>query len=87
MPRVALQCRGKPRDRTLVVTEYEKYATSGIAGEVTLDSFSAFMDEVSAFTGQAFSTVDICIPEVFISGLLGSMLVYLFSSFAIAAVA
>lgn len=67
-----------------------KATTKGYAiGSAALASFllfSAFMDEVSAFTGQAFSTVDICIPEVFISGLLGSMLVYLFSSFAIAAV-
>ena len=67
-----------------------KATTKGYAiGSAALASFllfSAFMDEVSAFTGQVFSTVDICIPEVFISGLLGSMLVYLFSSFAIAAV-
>ena len=67
-----------------------KATTKGYAiGSAALASFllfSAFMDEVSAFTGQAFSTVDICIPEVFISGLLGSMLVYLFSSYAIAAV-
>merc|ERR1712159_523864 len=67
-----------------------KATTKGYAiGSAALASFllfSAFMDEVSAFTGQAFSTVDICIPEVFISGLLGSMLVYLFSSFAITAV-
>jgi H(+)-translocating pyrophosphatase len=67
-----------------------KATTKGYAiGSAALASFllfSAFMDEVSAFTGQAFSTVDICIPEVFIIGLLGSMLVYLFSSYAIAAV-
>ena len=67
-----------------------KATTKGYAiGSAALASFllfSAFMDEVSAFTGQPFQTVDICIPEVFVAGLLGSMLVYLFSSFAIAAV-
>ena len=31
--------------------------------------------------------VDIAIPEVFVAGLLGSMLVFLFSAFAITAVA
>ena len=44
------------------------------------------MDEVSAFTGVPFTTVDIAVPEVFVAGLLGSMLVYLFSAFACTAV-
>ena len=48
--------------------------------------FSAYMDEVSAFTQKPFTEVDISIPEVWIGGLLGSMLVYLFSAWACAAV-
>ena len=67
-----------------------KATTKGYAiGSAALASFllfSAFMDEVEAFTGKSFQTVDIAVPEVFIGGLLGSTLVYLFTSFACAAV-
>jgi len=67
-----------------------KATTKGYAiGSAALASFllfSAFMDEVEAFTGKPFQTVDIAVPEVFVGGLLGSMLVYLFTSFACAAV-
>jgi Na+/H+-translocating membrane pyrophosphatase len=41
---------------------------------------------VSSFTGIPFTQVDIAIPEVFVGGLLGSMLIYLFSAWACAAV-
>ena len=34
--------------------------------------FSAYMDEVSSFTGKEFKTVDIAVPEVWIGGLLGT---------------
>ena len=67
-----------------------KATTKGYAiGSAALASFllfSAFMDEVQAFTGKPFAVVDIAVPEVFVAGLLGSMLVYLFTSYACAAV-
>ena len=67
-----------------------KATTKGYAiGSAALASFllfSAFMDEVSAFTGKPFKQVDIAIPEVFVGGLLGATLVYLFSAWSITAV-
>lgn len=67
-----------------------KATTKGYAiGSAALASFllfSAYMDEVTAFTGKPFNQVDIAIPEVFIGGLLGSALVYLFSAWSITAV-
>jgi H(+)-translocating pyrophosphatase len=48
--------------------------------------FSAFIDEVNFVSPTKFSSVDITIPEVFLSGLLGSMVVFIFSSWAIRAV-
>lgn len=49
--------------------------------------FGAFMDEFSTFSGVPFRTVDIAVPEIFIGGLLGTMMVFYFSGLAIAAVA
>ncbi|KAH9305858.1 hypothetical protein KI387_010262, partial [Taxus chinensis] len=67
-----------------------KATTKGFAiGSAALASFllfSAYMDEVSSFAHQTFNQVDIAIPEVFVGGLLGSMLIYLFSAWACAAV-
>jgi len=67
-----------------------KATTKGFAiGSAALAAFllfSAYMDEVSSFTGKTFNQVDIAVPEVWIGGLLGSMLVYLFSSMACASV-
>ena len=64
--------------------------TKGYAiGSAALASFllfSAYMDEVEAFTGKPFKQVDIAVPEVFVAGLLGSMIVYLFTAFACTAV-
>jgi K(+)-stimulated pyrophosphate-energized sodium pump len=48
--------------------------------------FSAYLDRVAQLTGKPFDTVNIAKVEVFIGGLLGAMLVYLFSSLAIRAV-
>ena len=45
------------------------------------------MDEFSQFSGIPFTTVDIAVPEIFIGGLLGTMMVFYFSGLAIAAVA
>jgi len=49
--------------------------------------FSAFQDEVSAFRGgEDMGAVDVSKPEMFVAGLLGAMLVYLFSAWTIRAV-
>lgn len=48
--------------------------------------FSAYLDEVEVMTGQEFKTIDIAVPEIFVGGLLGSMTVFVFSAWAIAAV-
>lgn len=48
--------------------------------------FSAYLDEVEMMTGQEFKVIDIAIPEIFVGGLLGSMTVFVFSSWAIIAV-
>ncbi|KAF3653358.1 Pyrophosphate-energized membrane proton pump 3 [Capsicum annuum] len=67
-----------------------KATTKGFAiGSAALASFllfSAYMDEVAAFAQESFKQVDIAIPEVFVGGLLGSMLIFLFSAWACAAV-
>ncbi|KAK8956191.1 Pyrophosphate-energized membrane proton pump 2 [Platanthera guangdongensis] len=67
-----------------------KATTKGFAiGSAALASFllfSAYMDEVSAFSHIPFKQVDIAIPEVFVGGLLGAMLIFVFSAWACAAV-
>jgi K(+)-stimulated pyrophosphate-energized sodium pump len=44
------------------------------------------MDEVAALTGKAFTIVNIATVSVFCGAMLGAMLVFLFSSYAIRAV-
>ncbi|CAA3002407.1 pyrophosphate-energized membrane proton pump 3 [Olea europaea subsp. europaea] len=67
-----------------------KATTKGFAiGSAALASFllfSAYMDEVATFAHVPFNQVDIAIPEVFVGGLLGSMLIFLFSAWACSAV-
>ncbi|EPS63058.1 hypothetical protein M569_11728, partial [Genlisea aurea] len=67
-----------------------KATTKGFAiGSAALASFllfSAYMDEVTSFAHVPFNQVDIAIPEVFVGGLLGSMLIFLFSAWACSAV-
>nr|CAD1818985.1 unnamed protein product [Ananas comosus var. bracteatus] len=67
-----------------------KATTKGFAiGSAALASFllfSAYMDEVASFAHVPFKQVDIAVPEVFIGGLLGSMLIFLFSAWACSAV-
>ena len=58
----------------------------GSAGLASFLLFSAYMDEVSSFTSTSFDKVDIAVPEVFIGGLLGATLVFIFSSWTCAAV-
>jgi Na+/H+-translocating membrane pyrophosphatase len=48
--------------------------------------FSAYLDEVEMMTGKEFKTIDIAVPEIFVGGLIGSMTVFVFSAWAIAAV-
>ncbi|KAL6996714.1 Pyrophosphate-energized membrane proton pump 2, partial [Sarracenia purpurea var. burkii] len=48
--------------------------------------FSAYMDEVATFVRVPFKQIDIAIPEVFVDGLLVSMLIFLFSAWACSAV-
>ena len=48
--------------------------------------FSAYLDEVEMMTGHPFRTIDIAVPEIFVGGLIGSMTVFVFSAWAIAAV-
>lgn len=49
--------------------------------------FSAFIDEIKIHLSKRhFGGIDISSPPVFVGGLLGSMVVFLFSSWAIIAV-
>lgn len=48
--------------------------------------FSAFIDEVNFISPNKIKEVNIMEPEIFVGGLLGSMTVFLFTSWAIAAV-
>jgi H+-translocating diphosphatase len=48
--------------------------------------FSAYMDEVELMTGETFRRIDIVVPEIFVGGLLGSMTVFVFTSWSIRAV-
>ncbi len=58
----------------------------GSAGLASFLLFSAFLDEVSLISGKPFKVVDIAVPEVFIGGLIGSMIVFVFSSWTCLAV-
>jgi K(+)-stimulated pyrophosphate-energized sodium pump len=77
-------------DRLDAVGNTTKALTKGYAiGSAALAAFllfSAYMDEVSVLTAHAFNVVNLAKIEVFIGGLLGAMLVFLFSALAIRAV-
>src|SRR4030095_14340857 len=76
-------------DRLDAVGNTTKALTKGYAiGSAALAAFllfSAYLDEVAHY-GHPLEVVNIPKPEVFVGGLLGAMLVFLFSSFAIRAV-
>ena len=76
-------------DRLDAVGNTTKALTKGYAiGSAALAAFllfSAYLDEVAHY-GHPLEVVNIAKPEVFVGGLLGAMLVFLFSSFAIKAV-
>jgi K(+)-stimulated pyrophosphate-energized sodium pump len=80
----------KKTDRLDAVGNTTKALTKGYAiGSAALAAFllfSAYMDEVTALTGQVFAVVNLAKIQVFIGGLLGAMLVFLFSALAIRAV-
>jgi len=67
-----------------------KALTKGYAvGSAALSAFllfSAYMDEISALIGRAFTVVNLANPLVWVGALLGAMLVFLFSALAIRAV-
>eukprot|EP01006_Ploeotia_vitrea_P050377 TRINITY_DN67453_c0_g1_i1.p1 TRINITY_DN67453_c0_g1~~TRINITY_DN67453_c0_g1_i1.p1 ORF type:complete len:805 (-),score=122.26 TRINITY_DN67453_c0_g1_i1:904-3267(-) len=58
----------------------------GAAGLASFLLFRAFLDIVNEYSATPLTDINISIPEVFVSGLMGGMLVYLFSSLAMAAV-
>jgi len=77
-------------DRLDAVGNTTKALTKGYAiGSAALAAFllfSAYMDEITNYTGVPFHTVNIAKPVVFVGALLGGMLVFLFSALAIRAV-
>lgn len=79
----------KKTDRLDAVGNTTKALTKGYAiGSAALAAFllfSAYLDELKNF-GKPLAAVDIAKPEVFIGGLLGAMLIFLFSALAIRAV-
>jgi H(+)-translocating pyrophosphatase len=58
----------------------------GSAGLASFLLFSAYLDEVSSFTSLPFKQVDIAVPEVFVGGLLGATLIFVFSAWTCNAV-
>jgi hypothetical protein len=77
-------------DRMDAVGNTMKALTKGYAiGSAALAAFllfSAYMDELSALIGQLFVVVNLAKVHVFIGGLMGAMLVFLFSALALRAV-
>ncbi|MBI4403274.1 MAG: sodium-translocating pyrophosphatase [Deltaproteobacteria bacterium] len=80
----------KRTDRLDSVGNTTKALTKGYAiGSAALAAFllfSAYLDEVSDLTGRDFHSVDLAKVPVFLGGLIGAALVFLFSAFAIKAV-
>jgi K(+)-stimulated pyrophosphate-energized sodium pump len=79
----------KKTDRLDAVGNTTKALTKGYAiGSAALAAFllfSAYLDEIGHY-GTPLESVNIAKPEVFVGGLLGAMLVFLFSALAIRAV-
>lgn len=77
-------------DRLDAVGNVTKANTKGFSvGSAALASFllfSAFEDEVSVYAKVEFQVVNIATPEIFVAGIFGSMLVFIFSSWALVAV-
>ncbi len=77
-------------DRLDAVGNTTKALTKGYAiGSAALAAFllfSAYMDTVTEYSGVVFANVNLATPEVFVGGLLGAALVFMFSSLTIRAV-
>ena len=77
-------------DRLDAVGNVTKAATKGYsigsAGLACFLLFSAFMDLVHELSGLPFKTVDFAVPEVFVGGLMGGMLVFVFAGLCVEAV-
>jgi K(+)-stimulated pyrophosphate-energized sodium pump len=77
-------------DRLDAVGNTTKALTKGYAiGSAALAAFllfTAYLDEVAALTGKAFDIINIAKVDVFVGAMIGAMLIFLFSAFAIRAV-
>ncbi|MEK6983657.1 MAG: sodium-translocating pyrophosphatase [Nanoarchaeota archaeon] len=77
-------------DKLDAVGNTTKALTKGYAiGSAALAAFllfSAYLDDVAKYTGDKIITVDIAKIDVFVGALIGAMLIFLFSAFAIRAV-
>jgi K(+)-stimulated pyrophosphate-energized sodium pump len=77
-------------DRLDAVGNTTKALTKGYAiGSAALAAFllfSAYLDEVEHYNPKFVRVIDIARPEVFVGGLLGAMLIFLFAALAIRAV-
>ena len=77
-------------DRLDAVGNTTKALTKGYAiGSAALAAFllfSAYMDDIARLTGKAFNIVNLANVNVFVGGMLGGMLVFFFSAFALKAV-
>ena len=80
----------KRTDKLDAVGNTTKALTKGYAiGSAALAAFllfSAYLDYVARYTGARVVTVDIAKIDVFVGALIGAMLIFLFSAFAIRAV-
>ena len=77
-------------DRLDAVGNVTKATTKGYSiGAAALASFlllRAFLDVVEEMTGTSMEVVNLAVPEVYVAGLCGGMLIFLFSGWAMAAV-
>jgi Na+/H+-translocating membrane pyrophosphatase len=77
-------------DKLDAVGNTTKALTKGYAiGSASLAAFllfTAFLDTVTVYTGKEFNVVNLATPEVFVGGLCGAGLVFLFTSLTIRAV-
>ncbi len=80
----------KKTDRLDAVGNTTKALTKGYAiGSAALAAFllfSAYLDEVEHYNPDFVRVIDIARPEIFVGGLLGAMLIFLFAALAIRAV-
>lgn len=88
-PNCLLACRAIT-DRLDAVGNVTKANTKGFSvGSASLACFllfSAFLDEVAAYTKTPLEVVNLTTPEVFIGGLLGACLIFIFCAWAMEAV-